>query len=46
MAVEPEIQSDKERLDAILFKIQEEDPTFRVREDPDTGQIINSVRYG
>lgn len=42
MAVEPEGQGDKERLDQVLERIADEDPTFRYREDPDTGQMVMS----
>ncbi|HWM84843.1 MAG TPA: elongation factor G [Kofleriaceae bacterium] len=42
VAVEPETNAEKERLDFSLGKMVEEDPTFRVREDPDTGQTIVS----
>jgi elongation factor G len=40
MAIEPETLSDKEKLDFGLQKMVEEDPTFRVHEDPETGQTI------
>ncbi|HEY3357590.1 MAG TPA: elongation factor G [Polyangia bacterium] len=39
-AIEPRTLAEKEKLDHALAKISEEDPTFRVREDPDTGQTI------
>ena len=39
-AIEAENQSAKERLDFALGKMAEEDPTFRVNEDPDTGQTL------
>ncbi len=42
VAVEPETNAEKERLDFSLGKMVEEDPTFRVREDPETGQTIIS----
>ena len=42
VAVEPETNAEKERLDFSLAKMVEEDPTFRVREDPDTGQTVIS----
>jgi elongation factor G len=42
MAVEPEAQADKDRLDQTLKRIADEDPTFRFREDPDTGQTVMS----
>jgi elongation factor G len=42
VAVEPRTLAEKEKLDAALAKIADEDPTFRVREDPETGQTIIS----
>jgi elongation factor G len=39
-AIEAESSAAKERLDFALAKMVEEDPTFRVKEDPDTGQTI------
>jgi elongation factor G len=42
VAVEPETNAEKERLDFSIGKMVEEDPTFRVREDADTGQTIIS----
>ncbi|MGE3545092.1 MAG: elongation factor G, partial [Kofleriaceae bacterium] len=41
-AIEADNASAKERLDFALGKMGEEDPTFRVREDSDTGQTIIS----
>jgi len=41
-AIEAENQSAKERLDFALGKMSEEDPTFRVREDVETGQTLIS----
>jgi elongation factor G len=41
-AIEAENNAAKERLDFALQKMQDEDPTFRVKEDPDTGQTIIS----
>ncbi len=41
-AIEADNASAKERLDFALGKMSEEDPTFRVREDPDTGQTLIS----
>jgi elongation factor G len=40
MAIEPDTNADKERLDFGLQKLVDEDPTFRVHEDPETGQTI------
>jgi elongation factor G len=41
-AIEADNQAAKERLDLALGKMGEEDPTFRVKDDPDTGQTIIS----
>jgi elongation factor G len=41
-AIEPRTLAEKDKLDAALAKIADEDPTFRVREDPETGQTIMS----
>ncbi len=41
-AIEAENSAAKERLDFALGKMVEEDPTFRVKEDTDTGQTIIS----
>ncbi len=42
MAIEPKSRADQEKLDFSLQKIMEEDPTFRVKFDEDTGQTIIS----
>ncbi len=42
VAVEPKTHSDQEKLQQVLEKFMAEDPTLRVREDEDTGQIILS----
>jgi len=42
IAVEPKTRAEEEKLASALEKIAEEDPTFRVREDEDTGQRIIS----
>jgi elongation factor G len=39
-AIEAENSQAKERLDFALAKMTEEDPTFRVNDDPETGQTI------
>jgi elongation factor G len=39
-AIEVEHQDARTKLHQVLAKMAEEDPTFRVREDPDTGQTI------
>jgi elongation factor G len=41
-AIEADSAAAKERLDFALAKMGEEDPTFRVRDDPDTGQTLIS----
>jgi elongation factor G len=41
-AIEADSSSAKERLDFALAKMVEEDPTFRVKEDTETGQTIIS----
>jgi elongation factor G len=40
LAVEPRRVEDREKLPAALAKLLWEDPTFRVREDGDTGQTV------
>lgn len=40
MAVEPRSSAEEERLREALERIAQEDPTFHVREDPQTGQIL------
>jgi elongation factor G len=42
VAVEPRTRSDQEKLAFALSKLGEEDPTFRVKEDEETGQTIVS----
>ena len=42
MAVEPKTRSDLEKLEEVLDKFLAEDPTLRVRQDEDTGQMILS----
>jgi elongation factor G len=39
-AIEPESMAEKEKMDFGLGKLVEEDPTFKVHEDPETGQTI------
>ena len=44
MAVEPKLQDDVDKLTAGLRKLSEEDPTFTIRIDDETGQtIINGM---
>jgi elongation factor G len=40
VAIEPKTRDDEERLSSALGKLSEEDPTFRVRFDKETGQTI------
>jgi elongation factor G len=40
LAIEPKTKSDQEKMGAALQKFSEEDPTFRISSDPDTGQTI------
>ena len=42
VAIEPKTQADQEKLEESLKKIQEEDPTFVKKMDPETGQTIIS----
>ncbi|MBN2495992.1 MAG: elongation factor G [Deltaproteobacteria bacterium] len=42
IAVEPKTSKDEEKLNEILAKMVEEDPTFTVTEDHDTGQTLLS----
>ncbi len=42
VAVEPKTRSDEERLSSSLHRLSEEDPTFLVRSDEETGQTIIS----
>jgi len=42
VAVEPKTKADEDKLGAALAKLAEEDPTFHVRQDPETGQTVIS----
>ncbi|MCP4142852.1 MAG: elongation factor G [Chloroflexi bacterium] len=42
VAIEPKTQADQEKMGKALHKLSEEDPTFRVRKDENTGQTIIS----
>ncbi len=42
IAIEPKTKADQEKLDSALSRLEEEDPTFRLKSDPDTGQKIIS----
>ena len=40
VAIEPKTKADQEKLGNALSKLTQEDPTFKVNTDPDTGQTI------
>jgi elongation factor G len=40
IAIEPKTQADVDKLSMALNKLAEEDPTFQVRTDPDSGQTV------
>jgi len=40
VAIEPKTQADVDKLSLALSKLAEEDPTFQVKSDPDSGQTI------
>jgi elongation factor G len=42
LAVEPKTKADQEKLGMAIQKLAQEDPTFRVNTDPETGQTILS----
>ncbi|MDQ6695547.1 MAG: elongation factor G [Chloroflexota bacterium] len=42
IAVEPKTKSDQDKMDNALIRLSEEDPTFRVKTDQDSGQVIIS----
>ncbi|MGB9457693.1 MAG: elongation factor G [Bryobacteraceae bacterium] len=42
LAVEPKTKADQEKLGMAIQKLAQEDPTFRVSTDPETGQTILS----
>ncbi len=42
LAVEPKTQADLDKLGVALSKLAEEDPTFRVKSDEETGQTVIS----
>ncbi|HSO77916.1 MAG TPA: elongation factor G, partial [Bacteroidales bacterium] len=42
IAIEPKTQADVDKLGVALGKLSEEDPTFRVKTDPDSGQTVIS----
>jgi len=42
LAIEPKTKSDQEKMGLALAKLSEEDPTFRIKSDQNTGQTIIS----
>jgi elongation factor G len=42
VAIEPKTKSDQEKLSTAIQRLAEEDPTFRVRNDEETGQTVIS----
>ena len=42
VAIEPKTKSDEEKMSNALNKLQDEDPTFRVKTDEDSGQTLIS----
>ncbi|HOS41537.1 MAG TPA: elongation factor G [Spirochaetota bacterium] len=42
VAIEPKTKADQEKLISALKRLEDEDPTFRVKLDPDTGQNLIS----
>jgi elongation factor G len=42
VAIEPKTKADQDKLGNALGKLMQEDPTFRVHTDPDTGQTLIS----
>ncbi|HXO20388.1 MAG TPA: elongation factor G [Thermoanaerobaculia bacterium] len=42
VSIEPKTKADQEKLGLALGKLMQEDPTFRVHTDPDTGQTLIS----
>ncbi len=42
LAIEPKTKADQEKLGQGLGKLTSEDPTFQVRTDPETGQVVIS----
>ena len=42
VSIEPKTKADQEKLAVALEKLPQEDPTFRVHTDPDTGQTLIS----
>jgi elongation factor G len=42
MAIEPKTKADQERMSTVLHKLSQEDPTFHIKADEETGQTIIS----
>jgi elongation factor G len=42
LAIEPKTRQDQEKMGVALAKLAEEDPTFKIKVNPDTGQTIIS----
>jgi elongation factor G len=42
VAIEPKTKADQDKMGIALMKLSEEDPTFRMHTDPETGQTIIS----
>jgi elongation factor G len=42
MRVEPKTKADQEKMGMALSKLSDEDPTFRIKSDPETGETIIS----
>ncbi|MDQ3855284.1 MAG: elongation factor G [Chloroflexota bacterium] len=42
VAIEPKTKADQDKMSQALGRLAEEDPTFRVRTDPDSGQTLIS----
>lgn len=40
LAIEPKTKADQEKLDVALSRLAEEDPTFRIKTDHETGQTV------
>ena len=40
MAIEPRTKADQDKLGAALRSLEDEDPSFHVRKDPDSGQTV------
>ncbi len=40
MAIEPRTKADQEKLGSVLKAMADEDPSFQVRKDPDSGQTV------